>query len=160
MLIAPLSVPPPPQLSSLTRVLLLLPSFDWIQIKHSTTATSSSTPPMGKPRLPSTPRRRWARSSRSRSRRASCASSLAATSRRSSLEKNGFYFDKLSTPETILSRLNLTGKLLMFEISNTYSATSPTITFEKLRSRVSGAILTSGLTPVPFNSTETIVESE
>ena len=48
----------------------------------------------------------------------------------------------------------------MFEISNTYSATSPTITFEKLRSRVSGAILTSGLTPVPFNSTETIVESE
>jgi len=48
----------------------------------------------------------------------------------------------------------------MFVTSNIYSVTSPTITFEKLRRRLSGVTLTSGLTPVPFNSTETIVESE
>lgn len=72
----------------------------------------------------------------------------------------GFCFDKLSTPETKLFSSNFTGKLLMLVTSNIYSATSPTITFEKLRRRASGITLTSGLTPVPFNSTETMVESE
>ena len=48
----------------------------------------------------------------------------------------------------------------MFVISNVFSVVSPSITFEKDINPFSGAIVTSGLTPLPFKATETIVDPE
>jgi hypothetical protein len=65
-----------------------------------------------------------------------------------------------STPYAKVTKLKFTGKLLIFVISNVFSVVSPSITFEKDIKPFSGAIVTSGLTPLPFKATETIVEPE
>ena len=68
--------------------------------------------------------------------------------------------DRLSTPATLDTSSKFTGKLLTFVIENYYSAVSLTNTFEKLIKPSSGDIVTSGLTPIPFKLTDTMVVSE
>jgi hypothetical protein len=76
------------------------------------------------------------------------------------ISKNDFFLLKLSTPLASDKSLKFTGKLLTFVILKDFSAISLTSTFEKLMSPSYGVILTSGLTPIPFKSTETMVDPE
>jgi len=76
------------------------------------------------------------------------------------ISKKGLYLDKLSTPAAWDYRVKFTENDETFVISNCFSTVSPTSALLKLMIPSSGWILTSGLTPVPFKLTETIVVPE
>lgn len=76
------------------------------------------------------------------------------------IKRNGLSFDKLSTPAARDSRVKLTEKEETLVISNCFSTVSLTRAFEKEMIPSLGSIVTSGLTPVPFKLTDTIVVPE
>ena len=85
---------------------------------------------------------------------------LAAIVPSEGINKNGRFLERLSTPAASDCNVNLTGKDEMLEISKDFSAVSPTKTLENDKIPSSGEMLTSGLTPVPFKFTDTIVVPE
>lgn len=62
-----------------------------------------------------------------------------------------------ATPDALLEKLNFTGKDEMFLIVNDFSIFSPDSTLPKYKRPSSLSSSTSGLTPIPFNYTETVV---